>query len=486
MKTIYRHLVFSFIGPFLMTFFIAVFILFIQWVYVYMDDLIGKGLGAAVLSELFFYVALNTFTLALPLAILLSSLMTFGNLGEHFELVALKSSGMALQKIMRPLIIAALIISGGAFFFSNNLLPYVNLKMKSLVVDIQQKKPSLNIKEGIFYNGIDGYTIRIDKKGADGSSCSGIMIYDHTQNRGNTKVITAETGIMETTADKQFLILTLYNGTSFEETAPSKEESYHPLMRSKFNEQIVRFDLSGFKLLRTNEELFKSNSNYSMMNISQLNEALDSLEADREKRNSEFRKNFAGMFSDNHVIHRTDISDTLHRPMPIGMHHTIPGLQQIPQASLNQNGSRAQVIDYAMNNARSKKYYIESHTGEEETYDKPEAALKAEWHSKFTLSIACLVLFFIGAPLGAIIRKGGLGMPVVVSVVFFIVYWVITTIGQKLSKEGTLPPYIGMWIATAVFLPIGIFLTRKATSDSALFDTDSYLRPFQKLFRKKA
>ena len=287
MRTLNRYIIFSYIGPFLMTFFIAVFVLFMQFVWKYVDDLIGKGLETRTLVELFFYAALSMFPLALPLAILLSSLMTFGNLGEQFELVALKSSGMSLQKIMTPLIIVAFLTSVGAFFFSNNMLPFINLKMRSLIYDIQQKKPALNIKEGVFYNGIDGYTIRIGTKESDGITCHDIMIHDHTQNAGNNKVITAESGKLEMTSDKKKLIMQLFNGTSYEEIVDSKNENHYPLMRSKFKEQTVRFDLSGFRLVRSEEGLFKSS--YEMMNIRQIAETIDSLETDKKKRISNFK-----------------------------------------------------------------------------------------------------------------------------------------------------------------------------------------------------
>ncbi|MBI3503132.1 MAG: LptF/LptG family permease [Bacteroidetes bacterium] len=484
MRTLHRHMIFSFIGPFLMTFFIAVFVLFLQFLWKYVDDLVGKGLDTSTLAELFFYVILSMFPLSLPLAILLSSLMTFGGLGEHFELVALKSSGMSLQKIMSPLVVVAFLISVGAFFFSNNILPFVNLKMNSLIFDIQQKKPALNIKEGIFYNGIEGYTIRIEEKEDDGITCRGIMIYDHTDEVGNNKVITAESGKLEMSDDKQFLVMDLFNGTSYEETADTKNEHDHPLVRSTFKEQTVKFDLSGFRLVRTDEELFKSN--HSMLNLQQIEAAIDSLKKDKENSIIAFRKNFSDMLSDSTVVRVGSPQYVSTPPDSLRARNHLPGLPlQIIAARTNPNIEKAQVIDMALNIARSKKYFIENTLNDAENYDEPIRSLNIEWHKKFTLSLACLILFFVGAPLGAIIRKGGLGMPVVVSVIIFILFWVIAISGEKMSKEGVLPPYIGMWMATAVILPLGIFLTRKATSDSALLDTDSYLRPFQKLFRKK-
>jgi len=479
-------MILSYIGPFLMTFFIAVFVLFMQFVWKYVDDLIGKGLETRTLVELFFYAALSMFPLALPLAILLSSLMTFGNLGEQFELVALKSSGMSLQKIMAPLIVVAFLTSVGAFFFSNNMLPFINLKMRSLIYDIQQKKPALNIKEGVFYNGIEGYTIRIDTKGSDGITCRGIMIHDHTENAGNNKVITAEWGKLEMTSDKDFLIMQLFNGTSYEEIIDSKNESYHPLMRSIFKEQTVRFDLSGFRLVRTEEELFKSS--YEMLNIRQIAEAIDSMEIDKEKRISNFKKNFSDMLSENKVLHKpasnppkADTSGKHPSRRMFGAHAPV----NIPSGVHNVQTQKIRVIEMALSAARSKKYYIDSLLSELDNYNNPILRMVVERHKKFTLSLACLVLFFVGAPLGAIIRKGGLGMPVVVSVFIFILFWVISITGEKMSDEQALPPYIGMWMATAITLPFGIFLTRKATSDSALFDADAYIGSFRKLFKRK-
>lgn len=482
MRIFQRYMVLSYIGPFLMTFFISVFVLFMQFLWKYVDDLIGKGLETSTLAELFFYAALTTFPLALPLSILLSSLMTFGNLGEQYELVALKSAGMSLRKIMSPLILLAFLTSVGAFFFSNNFLPYINLKMSSLIYDIQQKKPALNIKEGVFYNGIDGYTIRINKQESDGITCRSIMIYDHTKGVGNNIVITADSGKLMLTADKQFLNIVLYHGSRFEEAIDEKNKAVYPLIRSEFAEQTVRLDLSGFRLVRTDEELFKSN--YSILNIKQIDQTIDSLRIDKENRAATFKKDFSDMLSEDTILkQRTQISDSiLQLTNAMGQHFSsaLPGKRNITARSEKQRS-----LDYALNKARSKKYFIESLLNEAAIYDRPIVLLSVEWHKKFTLSLACLILFFIGAPLGAIIRKGGLGMPVVASVIIFILFWVITITGEKMSKEEIFPPYIGMWIATAVTLPAGIFLTSKATSDSALLDSDSYQKIFQKILWKK-
>ncbi|TAL61264.1 MAG: YjgP/YjgQ family permease [Bacteroidetes bacterium] len=482
MRTLNRYLVLSYVGPFLMTFFIAVFVLFMQFLWKYVDDLIGKGLETGTLAELFFYASLTTFPLALPLAILLSSLMTFGNMGEHFELVALKSAGMSLQKIMLPLVLVATLTSFGAFLFANNILPFANLKMRNLIYDIQQKKPALNIKEGVFYNGIEGYTLRIEKKESDGINCSGIMIYDHSKGLGNNKVSISESGKLQLTADKQFLSVVLFNGTNYEEMQDADSEGKYTLVRSKFKEQSVLFDLSGFRMVRTEEDLFKSN--YSMLTISQIEEIIDSINITRNARIDEFRKNFSTMMAEDNILKPTEASratppDSLHRTIVDLNNRSLPG-----QRAITVPG-KIQTIDMALNLARSKKYYIESLMSEMENYERPVLAMNVEWHEKFSLSLACLILFFVGAPLGAIIRKGGLGMPVVVSVVIFILFFVISIIGKKMAQDGAIPVYIGMWISSAITVPIGIFLTSKATSDSSLFDTDTYLNFFKKLLSKK-
>lgn len=311
------------------------------------------------------------------------------------------------------------------------------------------------------------------------------MIYDHTQGLGNNKVITAESGKLQQTADKQYLSVVLFNGTSYEEMADSKNESKNPLTRSTFKEQTVLFDLSGFRMVRTDEELFKSN--YSMLNISQIQEMTDSIKLCKKNRILDFRKNFSNMLSESNILKLSlsttkNTADSSQRAL-FPLNPPLSG--NIPAVSHLADTEKTRAIDMALNTARSKKYYVESLISETNNYDKPVISLNVEWHKKFSLSLACLILFFVGAPLGAIIRKGGLGMPVVVSVIIFILFWVISITGEKMSKEGVLPAYIGMWIATAITLPLGIFLTSKATSDSSLLDMDVYTNFFKRFLQRK-
>ena len=463
----------SYFWPFIMTFFIAIFVLLMQFLWKYVDDLVGKGLEWRIIAQLLFWASTTMVPLALPLAILLSSIMTFGNLGEHYELVALKSSGISLQRIMAPLITTTVFIGIVAFYFSNNILPYANLKMGSILYDVREQKPALNIKEGIFYEGIDDYVIKVGKKDKDGITVHNVMIYNHTSRLGNVDLTLAERGTMVMTADKRYLIFTLFNGENYSENVDSRRQrNNHPLQRTKFKEDYRRLDLSGFTMTRTNEEFFKDN--YQMMNISQLKVSHDSLklryDTIKEQYVTSTNSNFYYYYS--YCDENSDIADTS---------------KQLTGELLEnfKKNEQLAIVDKAMNMARGIKDHVFYSNEDLKNRKKMINRHEIEWHRKFTLSVACIVLFFIGAPLGAIIRKGGLGLPVVVSVVFFVVYHVISFTCEKMVREGVVPAYEGMWIASAVFLPFGIFLTIKATRDSTLFDVDSYLGFFKRVFRNR-
>jgi len=458
----------SFIGPFIMTFFIALFVLLMQFLWKYIDDLVGKGLDWWTITKLLGYTSTTLVPLALPLAILLSSIMTFGNLAEHYEIVATKSAGISLQRLMRPLVVVAIIISLGAFYFSNNILPYSNLKMGSLLYDVRQQKPALFIKEGVFYNGIDGYSIKIGKKADDGKSIKNIMIYDHTHNMGNKKVVIADSGTMVMTNDKRYLILPLINGHSYEEQQNRKKNyDTNPLLRTQFQSETIRFDLSSFQLNRTNEDLFKDN--YQMMNVKQLNAMIDTFQLQAAQRKTRFARDIKPYYQflkdSTLFIH---VSNAIAKPFLTD--------------SIKLNNTK---FETALSQCRVIKSYIESADDDLESRNRAYVKYQIEWHRKFTLSIACLLLFLIGAPLGAIIRKGGLGLPIVISIAFFLCYHIISITGEKMAKEGIISVERGMWQSSLVLLPIGIFMVYKATHDSALFDMDSYKSFFKKLFRKK-
>jgi lipopolysaccharide export system permease protein len=471
MKKLDGFMLRSYLGPLVMTFFIALFILLMQFLWKYIDDLVGKGLEWYTIFKLLFYASSTFVPLALPLAILLSSLMTFGNLGEHYELVSIKTAGVSLSRMMRSLIILSILISGMAFYFSNVVLPKANLKFLSLLFDIREKKLAFNIKEGVFYTGIEGYVIRVGRKEEDGNTIRDVMIYDHSKHQGNTEVTLAEWGKMELTPDKRFMIFRLYNGTDYEERTDLRNASItHPFQRTKFREQSQMFDLSAFQLTRTDEKLFKSN--YEMLNTTQLRRSIDSLRKDM----AQDRTNFDKAFITNY--HFLSTRDTLWKKES-------PGAVALPKdyMTLFPKSEQENIYQTAKTSAMSIKSVLRN--DKEDLYIRGKLLHKNEvvLHKKFTFSIACFLLFFIGAPLGAIIRKGGLGLPAVISTIFFILFWILSFTGEKYTIEGVLPAWQGMWIAPAVLLPIGIFLTYKATVDASLLDMDTWTRIFNRIFR---
>lgn len=469
MKKINLLVLRAFAGPLVLTFLIALFVLLMQFLWKYIDDLVGKGLDWIIIFKLMAYVTITLVPLALPLAILLSSIMTFGNLAEHFELTACKSAGMSLQKIMRPLIICTILISMLAFVFSNYFLPIANLKMNALLYDVRQQKPALYIKEGVFYNGIDGYSIKIGAKDKDGKTIRNITIYDHTLGRGNTKVVLAESGSMVMSQDERYLILTLIKGSSYEERPGEQGRNNYPLMRTEFDEQVVRFDLSSFKLTRTNEQLFKDN--FQMLNLDQLEHAADSLERKIADKRIEAERRISMNYN---------LVDSVKKPDQNNYDLNAQiGDQEI--LLFFPDHRRNMILNSALFNARNMKSIVNDNAEDIAHKSKNLAKHRIEWHRKFTLSFACLILFFIGAPLGAIIKKGGLGMPVVISVLLFVIYHVISISAEKFAREGVMEPSNAMWLSSAILLPVGIFLTAKATTDSSIFDKDAYLRVLKKI-----
>ncbi len=465
-----------YIGPFLMTFFIAVFLLLMQFLWKYIDEFVGKGIETTVMAQLLSYASVNFIPMALPLAILLSSIMTFGGLGEHYELVALKSSGISLLRIMYPLIVFISIISICALLFSNYVLPVANLKFYSLLYDVRSIRPEINIKPGIFFNGIDDYSIRVQKKAQTTNLLYGIMIYDHTNRQGNTTVIVADSGKMLLTKDKRYLLLTLYNGEKYDELRDNGQTDWrvtHPHQKDKFVEEDITIGLNGFGFNRSDESLFMDN--YKMLNIRQLLHAEDSLQKLYFKRDSDYVQNVAEIAFFKKLQIDTLANKRATRDSFINADTIYKSLSKQEKIQVYQN---------ALTIARSQLSYITLSTDELGSRESYIVKHKVEFHLKFTLAFACLILFFIGAPLGAIIRKGGLGMPVVVSVLLFILYYIISLIGEKFAKELILPAWAGIWLSSAVLFPLGLFLTYKAASDSVIFNIDLYFEPIRKFFDK--
>ncbi len=472
MKKIHLLVLQAFIRPFIITFFIVMFILLMLFLFKYIDDLIGKGFEWHVILQLLMFASATNVAMALPLAILLSSIMTFGSLGENYELVAIKSAGISLQKAMLPLIITVGILGIGAFFFSDYMLPKANLKMGSLLYDVRNQKAAFLIKEGIFNNSIPGYAIRVKRKDAD-QTLHDVLIYDRNTANGNLNELMAKEGQMFISDDNQLLVLKLKNGRRYEET-PSTSGTYNPrqrFMRTEFKETEQKLDLSSFNLKRTDEELFKSN--YQMMSLKQLKMYRDSFLA---KRDSNIRSTYADLT----LLAKAYRTDSLNPKSPVKLLKAYKDvLQLIP------NDKRMVAIQGGKDQIKTIKDVL----SRKELYTADNIGrvrgFLIELNRKFTLAVSCMVLFFIGAPLGAIIRKGGLGLPVVMSVLFFLVYHIISTIGEKSVKDGAIAPFIGMWIAIFTLAPLGAFLTYKATVDSVLFDLDFYKRWTRKLFLKK-
>jgi lipopolysaccharide export system permease protein len=466
-KKLDKLIVGSFIGPFIATFFITLFVLVLQFFWLYIDDIVGKGLDLFTIGTFILYVCATLVPLALPLAVLLSSIMTFGNLGETFELVAIKSAGIPLLRFMRPLFITSLFICGIAFMFNNYIIPVAQLKMQTLKFDIIVSKPAFDIKEGVFYDKIDGYIIKIGRKDKDGANIHDILIYQHNYNLLQDNIIVAESGKMTISKDKKFLEFNLKNGWNYQEKG-QRNSINTQLIRMGFKEYKKVFDLSSFKLNKTDDSTFKNN--YQMLNMRQLATTIDSLEKitgsykkqtkNLLKPNIPILKYLDSPWKDQPAIARVDsfnqiMPDSVLHPLLMRTYNIISNLQ---------GSSDISAVSYD-NDRKNLRMHL------------------MKWHEKITMSIACLVLFLIGAPLGSIIRKGGIGLPLIFAVIFFVIFFLLNNFGSKLVKEDVMQPFVGMWMATFVLLPIGIFLTYKAMNDSQLFNREFYNRLLKK-FRK--
>ncbi len=564
MKRLHLLVLKSFAGPFVLIFFIVLFILLMQFLWRYIDELVGKGLEFNVIAELLLYTSSSLVPMALPLSILMSSLMTFGNMGEFYELTAMKASGISLQRIMMPLIILVTFISIGAFFFANEVLPFTNLKMRALLYDVRNQRPEIQILPGSFYSGIDGYSIRIEHKDPSTNMLYDIKIYDHTSNRGNISVIIADSGKMIVTEDNRNLIVNLYHGYSYNELADEKnlrKTKSYPHRFDRFDEERIIIDLVGFSLERSNENLFRNH--YSMLKLGQLEAMQDSIKKDIAAKEEVVNTTLlmGNYFKKrSRVIHRADhlppsqkiarqdslysspvqaeFSRPLHPERKIDSvpkqtrirtkadsltrmierrklkHSSIverhlneqiqpeeidmPQVAHMDPKKINTDTSsylglfdqltlkeKGTVLETALSYCRSARTYMVS---SEQTIDAKIKSLRRfeiEWQRKFTIAFACLIFLFIGAPLGAIIRKGGLGFPLVISTLFFIFYYIISLLGEKIVRESILPDYQGMWIASFIFLSTGVFLTYKATTDAAMLNFDTYAEIIRKYLKIK-
>ena len=454
MKKIDRLILKSFLGPLLLTFAIAVFVLLMQFVWKYIDDLVGKGLEFGVIAELLMYASATFVPMALPIAVLFASIMTMGNFGEKYELVAMKAGGISVSRIMLPMALVAMLLMGVAFYFANNVLPVAMYKYRTTLYDIQRKKPAVSIRPSEYYDEIDGYVIRVNKKDPDGRTMRDIIIYDHTEGINRTNIIVADHGYMQSTPDDHYLLFTLYDGYSY--SGPTDGENYEkrPLTSIGFDEQVMTFDISSFAYEKSDAQLFSNH--YQMLNVAQLDSTVGALKESLGTRYEEFDNTMVDKmhvyrFAKDHQGDSTAYINVAQLVADSTAEYRHKVLSQARAGAFNA------LSDVQMNRQMisSDKEYINRHY--------------IELMRKFTLSVACLLLFFIGAPFGSIVRKGGLGMPLVASVVFFVLYYVIGMIYEKSVRESAIGP-IGMWVATFVFIPIGALLTWQATTDSSLFD----------------
>lgn len=473
----------SFLPLFLMTFFICLFIVLMQFLWRYIDDLVGKGLGVDVIAELFFYAALTMIPLALPLAILLASLMTFGNLGERFELTAMKAGGISLVRAMKPLIILMVFIAIGAFFFQNNALPIAQTKMWTLLYSMRQKSPELEIPEGVFYDQIPGFNLFVDSKNRDNGMLYDMMIYDMSGGFDNSRIILADSGKLAFSEDQTHLYLMLWQGELFENLKQAGVGSTNvPYRRESFDKKdiIIKFDAN---FNRMDEQGMRNQ--YVGKNITQLQQTIDSV----NQRVDSIGHSYGNSIRQSQMV-------GVSRTRPVSDNGRIVQ-KVVPEIKLKQpinvdsvfkganSGEMTNILNQALTFAKRNRQDFEYKSFILEEDSKTIRRHGIELQKKFTLSMACIIFFFIGAPLGAIIRKGGLGMPLVISVFLFIFYYIIDNAGYKLARDGRWEVWEGMWLSSAILLPLGIFFTYKAVNDSALFNRDAYKLFFNRLLGKK-
>ena len=471
----------SFLPLFVMTFCICLFIVLMQFLWRYIDDLVGKGLGVDVISELFFYAALTMVPMALPLAILLASLMIFGNLGENFELTAMKASGISLLRTMAPLIVLMVLIAAGAFFFQNNVLPIAQTKMYTLLYSVRQKSPELEIPEGVFYDQIPGYNLFIEHKNRDTGVLYDMMIYDVSRGFENSSIILADSGKMSFTADKTHLFLELWSGESFENLKDAATGMKNvPYRRETFDvkEIMVTFD-SNFN--RMDEQGMRNQ--YVGKNMAELRATIDSVQQRVDSLGMEYSNSLRETPHMNIMPYRISSDTTgtrIRTPNPSVKMARAMDVDSVFRGSSSGVGINYLQTALAKSQRNKQEYEYRSLTMADDTRTIRRHSI--ELMKKFTLSFACIIFFFIGAPLGAIIRKGGLGTPLVISVFLFIFYYIIDNMGYKLARDGKWPVWQGMWLSAAVLLPLGIFFTYKAVNDSAVFNKDAYLNFFRCFF----
>lgn len=480
MKRLYVYILKAFIGPFIATFFVSLFVLFMQFLWLYVDDLVGKGLDTMVVLEFVFNAILTLLPRSVPLAVLLASLMSFGNMGERLELLSIKAAGVSLFKAMTPLVILATILSGSMLHFNNKIYPEVNRKLRVLVYDIKRAKPEMSFKKDVFNSDIPGITIRIKDKDVKSGMMYGLQIYDK-KDKAEPSVTIADSGNMVTTNDEQFVIFTLYNGRTYgvvnEKKSKKKSPANipEPFRRDTFETQVVMFEI---------DETFKRSSDgaaknmFFSKNLNELKLSYDSIENINATKGENFyklkiRKVFLKNQSNLPLESKSYFNDDDRVKDLDSLFYRMPCNEQVRLAG------------YAVTSARRVKNDINERMREEENTKYNSRKHLLELNNRIALSLLSLIMFFIGAPLGAIVRKGGLGLPVVLSVFFFVLYYIVDNFGRHLTVNGGYSPYFGAWLSTMVLLPVGIFLTRQATTDSVIMNVENYYSVLKRIFKKR-
>ena len=479
MKTLDKFILKSYIGPMVLTFFIVAFIFLMNFLWRYIDDLVGKGLEFGVILELLGYAAAMNIPMALPLATLFAAIMTMGNLGENNELLAMKSAGISLPRILAPLVVLVVFVAIGGFFATNNLVPYCWKQMNALLADIRQQKQTIEFTDGAFFNGIDDMSIRVGHQDKETGRLNDVLIYDtRNQSKNGTMSTTlADSGYIRLSDDKRYLLVTLYNGERYETT-----RDYHWYTESQFTHQAFDMQnavipLEGFDFERSSSDRFSHGT--QTQPIARLEKDIDSLNIVVAR---EMARSYEPLFRNNLLQYD---------PLVMGMLDSVktdysyrrpePMYERMENLSLVQ---RKELLNNALMRAKNSRNTINY---EEDSYKQTLNDLyrsEIEWHRKVSLLVSVMIFFLIGAPLGAIIRKGGLGMPVVVSVLFFVVYYIISMAGEKMARDGIRDAFEGMWLSSFILLPIAFYLIYKSTNDSNLFNLDWYKIQFARLKEK--
>jgi lipopolysaccharide export system permease protein len=472
-KRLDRFIVKSFVGPFFAILFVVVFILVMQFLWLYIDELVGKGLSMKVILEFLAWGSATMLPLSLPLATLLASMMTLGSLGENNELLAIKAAGISLQRVLIPLGICCAVISVGAFFVSNDLIPVAYNKIYTLRDDIGKTKDEIKIPTGTFYNGIEGYILRVNEHNDETGMMNGVMVYNHTKNKGNTSLTIADSAMMKMSKDKTYLTFILYNGTNYEETNNKKyRDTTLQLQKIDFHKQEMIIPLENYAFQKSDSSRF--DDQVKSMNLKQLQHSQDSIGT---LDSTEKEENLTNLRRSRTLRYNAQL-DTATRNIP-----TSPFIQE-DGGKWKSIKAEIEALEKAKKNAEEIQMSLESFARYRYHHNYTLRLIDIEILKKFALSIACLIFFFIGAPLGAIIRKGGLGVSAIISVLFFVAYWVIDISGTKLAKDGAVGPFAGVFFSSYVLLPTGLFLSWKAINDSAIFSTDTIKNAFKKLKAK--